>query len=219
MQSLFSLDSPIMRAMSRLADLVGLNLLFLLTSIPIFTTSTFMRLEVTMQSLFSLDSPIMRAMSRLADLVGLNLLFLLTSIPIFTIGPGLALEVTMQSLFSLDSPIMRAMSRLADLVGLNLLFLLTSIPIFTIGPGLAAMYTVVFRMGTSREHGVVKPYFRAFAANFRQGTVLWLLVLVAVIGTLVDINVLLGLAGALRNLYLLACGICICWPWPCWCWW
>ncbi len=56
----------------------------------------------------------------------------------------------MQSLFSLDSPIMRAMSRLADLVGLNLLFLLTSIPIFTIGPGLAAMYTVVFRMGTSR---------------------------------------------------------------------
>ena len=115
----------------------------------------------------------------------------------------------MQSLFSLDSPIMRAMSRLADLVGLNLLFLLTSIPIFTIGPGLAAMYTVVFRMGTSRERGIVKPYFRAFAANFRQGTVLWLLVLVAVIGTLVDINVLLGLAGALRNLYLLAVALLV----------
>ena len=37
MTKFFSLDSPFMRAMSRIADLMILNLLFLLTSIPIFT--------------------------------------------------------------------------------------------------------------------------------------------------------------------------------------
>lgn len=37
MSSFFSLDSPFMRTMSRIADLMILNLLFILTSIPIFT--------------------------------------------------------------------------------------------------------------------------------------------------------------------------------------
>ena len=37
MQTLFSPDSKFMRAMSRFADLIALNILFLLTSIPIFT--------------------------------------------------------------------------------------------------------------------------------------------------------------------------------------
>ena len=37
MTKFFSLDSPFMRAMSRIADLMILNLLFLFTSIPIFT--------------------------------------------------------------------------------------------------------------------------------------------------------------------------------------
>lgn len=37
MSSFFSLDSPFMRAMSRIADLMILNLLFLFTSIPVFT--------------------------------------------------------------------------------------------------------------------------------------------------------------------------------------
>ena len=37
MTKFFSLDSPFMRAMSRIADLMILNFLFILTSIPIFT--------------------------------------------------------------------------------------------------------------------------------------------------------------------------------------
>ena len=63
---------------------------------------------------------------------------------------------------------MTAMSRAADLMLLNLFFLFTSIPIVTIGPSAAALYTVVFRMGTRREQGTVRAYFRAFRDNFRQ---------------------------------------------------
>lgn len=88
----------------------------------------------------------------------------------------------MQTLFSLDSKFMRAMSRIADLLVLNLVFLITCVPIVTIGAASTAMYTVCFRFGTEREAGVIKSYFRAFRENFRQGTILWL-ILALCIGT------------------------------------
>lgn len=86
----------------------------------------------------------------------------------------------MQTLFSPDSKFMQAMSRIADLVLLNLVFLLCSLPVFTIGASLTAMYTVCFRYGTARENGTFRPFFEAFRANFRQATVLWLILLVCI---------------------------------------
>lgn len=83
----------------------------------------------------------------------------------------------MRSLFSLDSPVMQALSRLYDLMLLNVLFLITCIPIVTIGAASAALYTVCFRLGTYREDGIFKPYFRAFRDNFKQATGLWLILL------------------------------------------
>lgn len=81
------------------------------------------------------------------------------------------------SFFSLDSKFMQAMSRIADLIILNILFLLTCLPIFTIGAASAALYSVCFRIGTEKEAGVFRPYFRAFRENFKQGTALCLLLL------------------------------------------
>lgn len=87
----------------------------------------------------------------------------------------------MFSFLSPDSRFMQAVSRFADMVVLNLLFLLTSLPVFTIGAANTAMYTLTFRMLRGREEPIVKSYFRAFRANFRQSTVLWLLFLVAAV--------------------------------------
>lgn len=92
----------------------------------------------------------------------------------------------MSSFFSPDSKFMRSMSRLGDLMVLNFIFLLTCVPIFTIGAALTALYTVSFRMGTEREQGALRSYFRAFRANFRQGTVLWLILLFCVVCLGVD---------------------------------
>lgn len=81
----------------------------------------------------------------------------------------------MGRLFSPDSRFMRAMSRMADLILLNICFLLCSLPVITIGAAQTALYTVLFRVGTEAEDaGTVKSYFRAFRADFRQGTLLWL---------------------------------------------
>ena len=82
----------------------------------------------------------------------------------------------MGKMFSPDSKFMRAMSRLADLILLNICFLVCSLPVVTIGAAQTALYTVLFRLGTEAEDaGTVKSYFRAFRADFKQGTLLWLI--------------------------------------------
>lgn len=78
-----------------------------------------------------------------------------------------------------DSKVFAAVSRAADLAILNLLFLLTSIPVITIGASYTALYKSVFAIGTKRESGTVRSYFRAFKANLKQSTMLWLLLLFA----------------------------------------
>lgn len=105
-------------------------------------------------------------------------------------------------LFSPDSKFMIAMSRLADLIILNMLFLITCIPLFTIGAASTALYTVAFRIGTVRETGVVKPYFRAFRENFKQATVLWLLLVLGGVCAVFDITLFYGMNSVLRYLFI-----------------
>lgn len=119
-------------------------------------------------------------------------------------------------MLSPDSRFMAALTRAADLMILNLLFLFTSIPIFTIGPSASALYAIAFRLGTRREQGVVRPYFRAFRQNFRQALPLWLLLCIAGGALIFNLYMLSGLPGGLRFLsvpfallgivYLLAAG-------------
>lgn len=83
----------------------------------------------------------------------------------------------MGKLFSPDSKFMLAMGRLADLILLNVCFLVCCLPVVTIGAAQTALYAVLFRLGTGLEPaGTVRAYFRAFRENFKQSTVLWLIV-------------------------------------------
>lgn len=86
----------------------------------------------------------------------------------------------MHRFFDSDSWFMDLVSRFSSLAVLNLLFLFTCIPIFTIGAALTAMYDVVFRMDSGREGKPTITYLRAFRANFRQSTPIWLLFLVLI---------------------------------------
>lgn len=86
----------------------------------------------------------------------------------------------MRFLFDSDSWLMQVISRFSSLAILNLLFLFTCIPIFTIGAALTALYDVVFRMDTEREGKLISTYFRAFTANFKQATPIWLLFLLII---------------------------------------
>ena len=89
----------------------------------------------------------------------------------------------MATLFSPDSALMRGLSLVADVIVLNLLFVATSVPVFTLGASLTALNFTAMRLATGECNSVSADYFRSFQHNFRQGTVIWLLLL-AMVGVL-----------------------------------
>lgn len=107
----------------------------------------------------------------------------------------------MQSLFSPDSKFMQAMDRVCDLLLLNVLFLVTCLPLFTIGASAAAMYAVCFRFDSEKEERIFKSYFRAFRDNFRQGTVLWLVILLFGGTSCLNVLIFRGMTNVLYYLF------------------
>ena len=118
----------------------------------------------------------------------------------------------MKGLFHPDSRLMRILITACNLVILNLLWILTSLPIVTMGASNSAMYAVIFQLLDDGSDSVILPYFRAFRANFRQSTLVWipmaLVTAILVIDALYivnnDVSALLWIPFALVLLVLLA---------------
>lgn len=83
----------------------------------------------------------------------------------------------MGKLFDLDSPIMRALNRVADLMILNLVVLLFVIIPFTGGAALTGMHYVLLKMVRDEETYVVKGFWKSFKLNFKQATILWIIIM------------------------------------------
>ncbi|MDO4293725.1 MAG: DUF624 domain-containing protein [Eubacteriales bacterium] len=81
----------------------------------------------------------------------------------------------MARLFDMDNPVWRFMGRVADTFLLTLFWLIGSLPLLTIGASSAALYTVTLRMAQNREGYLWKSFWQAYRDNFRQSTVLWLI--------------------------------------------
>lgn len=71
------------------------------------------------------------------------------------------------------------MSRVADLIILNVVFIVCCIPIVTIGASVTAMHYVTLKMARNEESYIVKGFFKSFRENFKQATIIWLILLVA----------------------------------------
>ena len=101
----------------------------------------------------------------------------------------------MRDIFNLDGPVFEALNRLADMVILNLLFLLCCVPVITIGASLTALSCVTLKMKDKEEGYVARTFFRSFRQNFRQATVIWLILLMAAAVMGVDFRILNSLSG------------------------
>ena len=90
----------------------------------------------------------------------------------------------MKKLFDMNNPVFQFMGRVADLIMLNALFLVCSLPLVTVGASLTAMIRVIQGIQAKSEPGMVRTFFKAFKQNFRQATVVWLILaaLLAVMG-------------------------------------
>ncbi len=79
---------------------------------------------------------------------------------------------------SYDSKFGRIFTKFFDGCYLNLLWFVCSIPIFTLGAASAALWSVTLKIAKDEESSsITRMFFRAFKENFRQGTVLWLILL------------------------------------------
>lgn len=80
-------------------------------------------------------------------------------------------------LFNLDSPLMQALGKMADLMWLNVLTMICCIPIFTVGASLTALNYMALKIARDEECYITKGFFKSFKENFKQATVIWLLML------------------------------------------
>lgn len=92
----------------------------------------------------------------------------------------------MSGFFNMDSPIMRFLSRLFDLMVLNLLCIVCSLPIITAGASITALYSVTLKMVRGEESYIFKGFLKAFKENFKQSTLLWLIM--AAVGILIYVD-------------------------------
>lgn len=92
-------------------------------------------------------------------------------------------------IFNVEGPVFAFLNKMADLCIVNILFILCCLPVVTVGASFTAMYTVTLKMVCDEEGYLVRSFFRAFRANFRQATIVWCAALVVLFVSLADIRI------------------------------
>ena len=112
----------------------------------------------------------------------------------------------MSNLFSIDSPIFNVINKICDIVLLSIVYVLCCIPIITIGPATTALYYSVVKV-IRRERGYLfGEFFKSFKANFKSGSFITILLVVAYLILWVDRNYAKSLSESNPNLgFALTC--------------
>lgn len=80
----------------------------------------------------------------------------------------------------MDSPFMRVLNRVADLMIMNFLMMICCIPVITAGAAFTAMHYVFLKVVRGEEGYLIKGFFKSFKENFKQATIIWLLMLLVI---------------------------------------
>ena len=76
-----------------------------------------------------------------------------------------------------DSSVIAFLNKMTDLLVLNLIWLISCLPIVTIGAATTSLYYVSIISIRQGDGYVVKRYIASFKHNFKQATVLWIMML------------------------------------------
>lgn len=80
-------------------------------------------------------------------------------------------------IFKLDSPIMKFLTRMADLMILNVLGIVCCLPVITIGASLTATHYISLKLIRGEEGYIVRGFFESFKENFKQATIVWMIII------------------------------------------
>ncbi|MBR2662392.1 MAG: YesL family protein [Oscillospiraceae bacterium] len=81
--------------------------------------------------------------------------------------------------FSYDSTFGRLFLKLSYGCCLNFLWLVCCLPVFTIGASTTALYYTSFKIAKDEGSFITTMFFRSFRQNFKQATIIWLIMLAA----------------------------------------
>ena len=98
----------------------------------------------------------------------------------------------MSKIFDMDSPLFRGLSKLADIMILNIIFIICCIPIVTIGASVTAMSYVTLKMKDGEEGYIFRTFFKSFKQNFKQATIIWLILLLVILIMVGDIYIIIN---------------------------
>lgn len=86
----------------------------------------------------------------------------------------------MSKIFDMDSPVMRVLNRVGDLLILNFMMIICCLPIITIGASFTAMHYVLLKIVRGEEGYLFRGFLKSFKQNFKQATILWLIMLAVI---------------------------------------
>nr|WP_288825647.1 YesL family protein [uncultured Clostridium sp.] len=81
--------------------------------------------------------------------------------------------------FNYDNPVWRFIGKFGDLIILNVLWIVCSLPVFTIGASTTAVYYVTLKLARDDDGYTIRSFFKSFKENFKQSTIIWLIILLA----------------------------------------
>ena len=84
----------------------------------------------------------------------------------------------MNNLFNPDNKFFAFMGKVADLMILNLLCIVCCLPIVTAGASITALYYVTLKIARNEETYIARGFFHSFKENFKQATIIHLIMIV-----------------------------------------
>lgn len=89
----------------------------------------------------------------------------------------------------MDSMLGRFLYWIADIFILNILWIIFSLPIFTIGASTTALYYSMMQRQRRDESYIHKNFIKAFKENFKQSTILWLIMILVALVLFADLRI------------------------------
>ena len=105
----------------------------------------------------------------------------------------------MDRLFNMDNKFFTVMGRVADLIMLNVVFLICCLPIVTIGASLTALHYVTLKMARNEESYIVRSFFKSFKQNFKQATIINLIMLAVATILYMDLRIVGNIGGTMSQ--------------------
>lgn len=81
----------------------------------------------------------------------------------------------MERIFNFDNQVWTFIGKLWDILLLSVLWLIFSLPVITIGASTTALYYTALKLASDQDGYTIASYWQAFRDNFKQGTLMWLL--------------------------------------------